>query len=463
MAALKNDTTQIARPRWRRAIVASSVVGSLVLGGIVMLPTVLNQTEYRNRVLNTAFSKYGLKGTSATASGGWLVPMSYQQIEITDADGRVKVTVDEVRTSKSLLSLASSGNDLGTITLVNPVVEIALDEDGRLPIAQPDAIPSAVNVKFDVEGGAFKLSVPWRELPIVDVDGLNIAGAIEQREDGRWLRVDPVRVFDHEPLSEAQTEQNLALIAPVLSQTTRVTGEASVWLDGVDMRLDGDPDADPDGSQAAVSPFPLSGRAEFYHVEARLKPEWATQIGQMLGQLGNRPVPDRLEIVRDSVVDFQFTEQGIHHEGLAIVLPDVANRLRVHSSGLVGLDESLNLNLAVQMPAPRGVGGPLLNTLTRLVATPLQLRVVGTVSEPKQVPPAGGTWLDEASQRIAPDRHSPEPPPVAQAVMELIQTGADPNKHRAENDLPGSILGLIRAVKHEKERKQREVEPPPTE
>ena len=450
MATLEHKHSP-ARPRWRRAIVASSVVCSLVVGGIVMLPTVLNQTSYRDHVLNTAFSNYGLTGSSATASGGWLVPVGYQQIEISDAQGRVKVSIEEVRTTRSLLGLFSSGTDLGEITLVNPVVEIALDEHGRLPIAQPGAVPSELNVAFNVENGAFRLSVPWRTLPIVDVDGLNIAGAVEQRDDGRWLRVDPVQVFDHERLAEAHTEQNLALIAPVLSQTTRVSGEASVWLDGVEMQLDGD--------GAAASPFPLKGRAEFYGVEARLKPAWATQISRLVGQLGNRPVPDRLELVRDSVVEFQFSEQGIHHQGLAILLPDVADQLRVHSSGTVGFDEKLDLNLAVQMPGTPRRASPLLNTLTTLMATPLQLRVVGTVSEPQLVPPAGSTWLDEVSQRLAPGQHSPQPPTVEQAVLELIQTGADPNKQQASQDLPGSILGLIRAVKHEKDRKQKQKKP----
>ncbi|MEZ6061872.1 MAG: DUF4179 domain-containing protein [Planctomycetaceae bacterium] len=447
MSALEHG--QRGSRRWRRAIAASSVVCSLVVGGIVMLPTVLHQTNYRNRVLNEAFSKYGLTGSSASASGGWIVPVGLQKIEISDADGRVKVTIDEVRTTKSLLGLFSSAEDLGEVTLVNPVVEIALDDEGRLPLARPDALPSGHTVAFRIENGSLRLSVPWRRLPIVDISELGLSGAIEQREGERWLRLDPVQVFDHEPLAEAHTEQNLALIAPVLSQTTRVTGEASVWLDGVEMPIGGDTD---------LTVIPLSGHAEFYHVEARLKQAWATQISQLFRRPNGSRIPDRLEIVRDSAVRFQFTEHGIHHDGLAILLPDVAERLQVNSSGVVGFDEKLDLTLAVLMPGLPVGNSPLLQALAGMLAAPLELQVVGTVSEPRLVPPADGTLLDQISKRMTAPGESPDPPPVAQAVLELIQAGSNPDSQEASGDLPGSILGLIRAVKHEQQQ-QRERPP----
>lgn len=441
--------TQPPRGRWRRAVVTSSVVFGLIVSGVAVMPTVVNQTQLRNQFLNTAFQQYGLKGSAGAAKGSWLQPVSYERIEITDANGRVRCTIGSIRTSKTLLELLSSGSDLGTITLVNPVVEIDLDEEGRFPLAQPN-IPSTQTVNIAIEDGEFRLSVPWRELPIVDLDDLNLSGRIENREGSRWLVVDEAQIFDHERLSEAHAEQNLALIAPVLSQTTAITGEVSVWMDKSEICLDAE--------EGGFSPFPIQGRAKFHTVNARLKPWWVSQINQLVRQLNIANVSDRIEIVRDSDIQFDVTETGIRHSGLAIVLPQASDQLSIDSSGFVNLDETLDLTMSIKVPKLPAGDSPFLGMLSKLVGAPISLHIAGTVSEPRLIMPPGMTVLNDVSQRLAPEQHTEQPPTVSQAVFKLIGSARQSREENVRRDLPGSILGLIRAVAAEKEAAEQQPE-----
>ncbi len=431
------------KPKWRRAVVATSVLGGMLFSGAAILPTAVMRSTYRDTVLNAAFSKYGLSATSAAGAGGWLTPVSFEQISVSDEAGQIHGTIRQIHTSVSLFSVLTGDGDLGTITLTEPNFQVALDEDGNLALQTPDGPqePMTRNVAFEIVNGAFQLSVPWRTLPIVDVDDLDIAGAITHEPDGRWLSLQPVRIFAHEPLSEAHTEQNLALIAPVLSQSTTLSGEVSVLLHATSIQLDGE-----DASQ-----FSIGGEAVFHTVNARLKQTWVSQISRMVGQASGNAVPDRLEIARDSSVAFEVDSIGIHHSGLAFLLPEIAEQMRIESSGMVGLDETLDLALQVQLPliAPSNAFTAFISKLT---LTPITLQVKGTVSEPQLI---GPPLLDELSKRIAPEQHTQQPSDVTGAVMQLLGTVTTPNKTQGAEALPGEIIGLIRSIK-----KAREEAPP---
>ena len=439
----RHEMKRSPEPKWRRAVVATSVLGGMLFSGAAILPTAVMSSSYRDTLLNTAFSKHGLTASSASGAGGWLTPVSFGQVSLSDEAGQIHGMIRQIRTSISLLSLLTGDDDLGTITLIEPEIQVALDDDGNLSLKTPDGPQETLtrNVAFEVVNGAFQLSVPWRTLPIVDVDKLNIAGAVTNEPDGRWLSLDPVQIFSHEPLSEAHTEQNLALIAPVLSQSTALTGEVSVLLDATRIPLD-----NKDDSQLSIR-----GEAVFHTVNARLKQDWVTQIGQLVGQVSGNAVPDRLEIARDSGVAFEVDSIGIHHSGLAFLLPEIADGMQIESSGMVGLDETLDLALRVQLPwiAP---SNPFMAFVSKLTLAPITLQVKGTVSEPQLV---GPPVLDELSKRIAPELHTQQPADVTGAVMQLLGTAATQNKTEAAEALPGGIIGLIQSI-----RKAREDSPP---
>lgn len=433
--------------RWRRAVVTSSVVCGMLFSGFTVLPTAFMSTSYRDVLLNRRLEQRGLVASSEAGSGSWLTPITFRDVTITDESGHVKCVIESLQTSKSLMSLIFHDGDLGTFTLVRPQLTLTLDEDGNLPLKSPDADqadddsdakqPSeAPDLAFALHDAQIQIAAPWRPLPIVDIAGLNVSGSVVTSENARWLQLDPVQVFDHESLSDLHTEQNLALIAPVLAQTTELQGEVSVRLEGVRYQLDADP----------RQPFPLAGTAVFHTVEARLKKDWAVEVAQLLGNVAGQSVPAKLQIVENSVVQFHVDDQGVHHQGLALLLPELARGMQIESSGVVGLDEQLDLAFRLRLPQPAATG-PLTSILSSMMSGPMTLFVKGTVSEPKLQAPAGFSLVDQLARNLNPDQDAAAPaPPVGETFMKMIGSAASGDPQAGEN-LAGGILDIIRAAR----------------
>ena len=133
------ETKAHPRRSWRRAIVATSVVGGMLLSGMSVLPWAVMSSSHRDSILNARFEKFGLTATSKSGSGGWLDAFSFDDITVTDETGQINCAIKSIQVSKSLLSILTSGGDLGTITVIEPVLRAALDEDGKLPLQLPEA------------------------------------------------------------------------------------------------------------------------------------------------------------------------------------------------------------------------------------------------------------------------------------------------------------------------------------
>ena len=445
-----------SRPgRWRRAIVASSVLVALGAAILASAPTVISSTALGPMVLRSALSRYGMAAVSAEASGGWVQPLVFSGVEFQDPEGRFRCRIKEIRTSSGLVGLFSGDRDLGAITLVEPEIECHVDETGRLPVAAT-VLPLQMTCEFTVEQGKFRLSVPWRELPLLDLSGLNLSGRVAEVQPGqRLLTVNAFQLLNNEPLSEIHTEQNLALIAPVLSQSTRLTGSASVWCDEIRVSLDAPLAGAQDDSRedAVPAPIPIRGRAEFHSLEAHLKPVWAGQIARLAGQLTQSSLPDRITVAQNSVFTFAVESHGISHQGMVFLLPEIGSGIRLESAGIVGLNEQLDLTLSVRLPSSAAPANSPVSILNQLLREPLQLKVVGTVSQPRIELPPGSAILGELSARISPEQHAEQAPPISQAVFELIEDVGQTDKAKARRELPGGILNLIRSLQAEKERK----------
>lgn len=433
----------VSRPKrkWRRAMVATSVLCGMVFTGVAIGPIAVMNSSYRDSVLNSGLKAHGLTATSASGSGSWVTPFEFRNILITDETGRVRLSIESILSSKSLAGLIFHGGDLGTFTVTKPDLSIEADADGNLPLKMPERSDETGQpaVAFDIRDAAFKLVVPWRPLPVVDLNQLQISGTIATLETGRWLSLDRVQVFDHEQLSDAHTQQNLALIAPVLAQTTALAGKVSITLDETRIRLDGD----------EKMPIRLRGDAVFHSVEAKLRREWAAQISQMIGGVTGQSGNSRLQIARDSAVHFEVSETGVYHEGLVLLLPDLASRVRVESSGVVGLDENLDLTFGVQFPQAAS-GGALMSFLSKMVSAPLKVFVRGTVSEPKLEAPVGFSIVDQLSRNVAPEQHADQPPAVAKSVIKLIGSAAAAPAPGQGEAIAGSVLNIIRAAQEAK-------------
>lgn len=115
------------RRRWPRRI-AIALAGYALL--MWVLPIVLAWTPLRNKALTAALP--GLNGTitSGGASLGWFSPVVFTDLEIRDPSGNLLASAAAARTEKTLLQLALSQVDLGTIRIEQPSVSLEMRRDG---------------------------------------------------------------------------------------------------------------------------------------------------------------------------------------------------------------------------------------------------------------------------------------------------------------------------------------------
>ena len=422
--------------RWRRAAVTTSVVLAMSIAGMGLLPLGLNASGYPLRQLNDALHSHGLTAKATMCKGGVLTPVQFHGVSIQDLSGHVFCTASVLVTDESLLGRMTSGTNTRRLVLVDPILDLSLNDENELPFLSKKDV-SDENLEFDIQNGSLSIRVAWRELPIVELNDLDIHGAIQQDDSGRWLTVDAITLFENERLSAKHTEQNLALIAPVLSQSTGLEGTVSAQLDPIRVQLNGDNDFIP----------VLSGSAQIHSLHAELKPAWSRAIITAMGRMQTTPVSDRLRLVSDATMSFGLTEAGIEHSGLTLLLPDVGTGLQVGSSGVVGLDEQLNLNLDIQVPVLANSGSPVLQALSRMIAAPFRLRVLGTVSNPQIVTLDGRPLLDEVAHRADPEGFTEQPGSVDGAVGRLIQATQSGHSDDVRRQLPGRVFGLIRSIR----------------
>ncbi|MEI7698265.1 MAG: hypothetical protein WCK86_00605 [Planctomycetia bacterium] len=431
------------RPRYRRrrALISGSLVLSLVASAVIVAPSVLMQTSASNILLGSAIGDH-LSAQSAGAEGGWMAPLVFRKVVISDDVGGIECTIAELQTSKGLLQFLLGGSDVTQVALRDAVMTIHIGDDGQWP-RFGSTQPSDSRLNVTIENGRLQLTVPWRVLPLVDLDRLNLTGRVGPNEQQRRVfSLDAAQIFDRTPLSEAHTEQNLALIAPILSQTTNLTGSASVWLDSVTIPLD---------NSGSGSPFPLGGRVVFHELNAQLRDTMASQLTVLLGQTSGMTLPDQIAVIRESRVNFEITDAGIHHDSMVFVLPQLAPDFEVASSGTLGLDETLDLQLEVRLPAVLGDDKPLLRLLSQASTTPLVLSVTGTVAKPIFGMPGGFSLLNSLARELDPGSEGEAKPSLPSAIGGLIQSARKPKGSNSAKSIAGSILNLIRATEKSKD------------
>lgn len=427
----------------RRGRTRFAILVALLLGIVAIIPTLLLKTPLRNRILDSAVGRPELTTTAASARGGWFSPIAFTGVRVTSDDERLTVTIDEVETSQGLLAAIMSGHDKGELVFRQPRVSVVADETGAWPKLN-SGTSSTATCRFRLTDGALLLSLPWRDVPIVDVDALNVVGAVARDEMGiRTLTIEPTVIADHAPLSDAHTRQNLALIAPVLSQSTELTGVASVSLEKLTIPLEG---------PAAGTPVPIRGTATFHSLEARLREDWVRQLTMATGAVAGQSLPSKVTVLEESTVRFAVTGEGVEHDGMTFLLPQVADGLSLQSSGLIRNDESLDLILTISMPEIVPANRPFLTLLSQLSSEPLRLTVTGTTSAPVLGLPEGNSILSELTKRIAPASLEQPAGTIPDAVSGLIQDASQTDPNAARATVPGNVLNLIQSIRDAREK-----------
>jgi hypothetical protein len=341
---------------------------------IFCLPWILAGTPLRHSVVTAVMKDPRLSATVGRASFGWFSPLELEKLEILREDARLRISVDRFQAEKPWLSLARDAPDLGTLRLDRPVVEAVLGEKWATPHEdssknRPRSLMTAV-----VRSAGFKLHSPELKKPVVDLDGVSTIIRIKPDSDGRLLTIDPVRVLEHEELTPELCGKGLHLVAPVLGDATTIEGEISFVIDEFQLPLDTTDD------QLLSEKTNIRGIVELHRVKAGLKNPLLAGLVGMVGKLAGAQVPSRIHVAEDTQLAFHVKDDRVYHDGMTFMLPEFSSELTIRTSGSVGFDESLDLQIVVPVPGDLLGDGPLAR---RLAGQPLQLHVTGTLKKPK--------------------------------------------------------------------------------
>lgn len=391
------------------------IVTGLMLIVAMAVPFAVHHTVFRNMVLTQALQIDGLTAKAVRSTGGWFTSFEFHDVVISGLSAHVNCSIESLNSGRSMLGHLFSGGPL-TITLTRPRVAVELDDAGQLsPDARLTTAPE--DIVFRIRNGQFTLRVPWRALPIVDLDRLDMQGTVAHESDGQWLTIDRIMILDHAQLTDVDTAQNLALVAPVISQTTSLTGTVSAQLNGVRVCLN---------DETALNQDLLRGTVQIHSLEATLREDWSKNIARLVGVLNHSQTPPQMKLTGGSTIAFRVTDEGIHHTGFSVVLPNIASGLEVTSSGVLRLDEQIELAIGVQVPLPATSQSLLLRSLAGIVSAPLlQLRVTGTVSEPKIATPDGRPLVAESIENSVPGQPDVHSNSTANSVRRQARAGMD--------------------------------------
>jgi len=358
--------------RWRRRA-AMLIFATLTL--LVLAPRLLTHTALRSSLLNALVGKRDLLVRAEAASGGWLEPLSFQQVSLRHRNGSLDCTIGRLQTNLSLLQYLFSPPDSAAVSGDHVSLTVHIDEQGRWPVLGSEGT-AAERVRWAVTHGTLVLTVPWRPKPLISLQGLTVNGRIEPDQDGhRCLEIAACRLLDQTPLDDSHAQQNLALIAPVLSQTTGISGSASLLLEAVSIPLD---------RVEEFSPFPLRGTAVLHRLEASLTPQILQQVNSAVGRLP-LTLPAKISAPRNSQIDFAVTAAGIQHSEMAFNFRGPGPLLQVVTSGVLRLDETISLQLQLRAGWTRLLPAPW-RILTAWMLQRFTLQATGTVNSPELKP-----------------------------------------------------------------------------
>jgi hypothetical protein len=224
------------------------------------------------------------------------------------------------------------------------------------------------NPHIAIQDASFVLRAPDRQVPIIDVDGVNLSMQVKDTESGRVLAVEPVEILKKEKVDLNLASGLVHLIEPDLEGNPRVTGEISLALDKLQVPL-GVP------RDQMIKRTEVDGKLTLHNVCSQAKNPVRLALLQLLADLHGKQASDVVRVVQDAEIRFQVRDGRMFHEGLRFGLPDIDPELVVTSRGSVGLDGSLDLNLEL----------PRLRKEKREPEGPIQCRITGTLTNPQVI------------------------------------------------------------------------------
>ena len=431
--------------RWRRLFLSGGGFGLLI---VALLPAIIAWTPLRNTIANHTLAMHELEASIGSASAGWLSPVFVESTELARSDGSLRLRVPQAETQYSVIDLLSSTPNLGVIRLDEPflMVTVASPDDEREGDEPPSVAPQGQRVTLTAQINRAEVVVrtPQSPEPLIHVDNLTTTLRLEDSPLGREFVADPVMLMDRVTLTPEACRQGLQFVTPLLADSATVTGEFSLQLS--DFRIPVD-ETDPEARNQATL---IAGRLILHRVETGLRNPLLAEIADLIARLTGGQQAQLVQVFDDTVVDFEYRDGGVYHDGLAIVLPELSDELVVRTSGRVGLDEQIDLAVTVSLPREMTRSIPVIRRLTE---APLDFRLTGTLDDPQLNFPDGRDLLDELAGRLLDSNSSTQEQTVEDAIGNLLNgLTSDPDGKPDVEETTSGILNLIQTIRGEKRK-----------
>lgn len=244
---------------------------------------------------------------------------------------------------------------------------------------------------------------------VVDATDLNLTRHVRREDRHPVAVVDAVTLVEHATRSRDASKHGLHLIAPMLVDEVKLTGEYTLRVNKARLPLDG---------EELERRASISGELALQNLAAEFTNDVTRRVILVMAELLEiGDVPDQIRLLEDASVSFTLKNERVQHEATAALLPNLVPGIMVSTAGDVGLDESLNIRLAVQVPFDADHPTPLAEELSQI---PIEVLVTGNAENPQWEIPADQTFLARIRESIADSDLDDEEKQWLQGVRQAI-------------------------------------------
>lgn len=221
-----------------------------------------------------------------------------------------------------------------------------------------------------VENASLVVRLPQHELPLLDIDSVDLNMQVETVDGAHALVAAPFKIFDQRHIVAAKSDQLLSLLAPTLGELTDLEGEITLTIEKLRIPLG-------ESGEQLVKNLELSGRLQLHDVSTTIETPLATTVVKALAQLYEQDSPEVARVIKDADVPFQLREGRLYQEEMRIGFPDISAELMGTLSGSVGLDKTLDLRLEVP-----SVLSKIQSDSQASKAEVINMKITGTIDDP---------------------------------------------------------------------------------
>lgn len=353
----------------------------LCLSGIVLLallPRLIVSHWIVDPLLARAI-KGDFSATVGSVSLGWFSPLSISNIDIVEHQNQSLIRIERLQSHKSLVPLLLDHRRLGAIDLESPTVNLTLLDEGTnlqklLETFKPADIPEKkhaeplrANFQILVKGLRFVVRDGDNLRPLLDTPVGDFKVEYVAADNAPLVQVAAETLLDHATLTPELFDYGLQFVLPIVSDAAAVEGSISLATHTISVPLSNPKD------------LVGEGQLSIHEVAMGVRSPLIMKISEFAAKVFRRPMPNRVVLADESIIDFRIDQQQVWHQGVRFGLPDIDPDLVFATSGTVGFDHRLDLVLEIPLPV-HWISNRA--EIKELGFKPLHIPIRGTLEDP---------------------------------------------------------------------------------